>query len=110
MPDDTWPCPRPDRGRHGSRCAIMVSARSARPLRSIDRNPIRVVELTHTAQKEVTIVERWERRARKLDSKRKRMKMSGRSLITVIQPIIMKRAQEAKRAGKEKDHPARDAA
>jgi hypothetical protein len=55
-------------------------------------------------------MERWERRARKLDSKRKRMKISGRSLITVIQPIIMKRAQEAKRAGKEKKPPARPAA
>ncbi len=55
-------------------------------------------------------MERWERRARKLESKKKRMQVSGRSLITVIQPIIMKRAQEAKRAGKEKNHPARNAA
>lgn len=55
-------------------------------------------------------MERWERRARKLDSKRKRMKISGRSLITVIQPIVMKRAQEAKRAGKEKSPPAHSAA
>lgn len=55
-------------------------------------------------------MERWERRANKLDSKRKKMKISGRSLITVIQPIIMRRAQEAKRAGKGKQPPARFAA
>lgn len=55
-------------------------------------------------------MDRWERRAKKLDNKRKRMKMSGRGLITVIQPVIMKRAQEAKRAGKEKNNPARSAA
>ncbi|HEX9015271.1 MAG TPA: hypothetical protein VF960_04630 [Chloroflexota bacterium] len=55
-------------------------------------------------------MEKWERRAKKLDSKKKRMQMSGRGLITVIQPAIMKRAQEAKRAGKAKSDPARNAA
>ena len=55
-------------------------------------------------------MERWERRAKKLDSKLKKMQVSGRGLITVIQPIIMKRAQEAKQAGKAKNHPARLAA
>lgn len=55
-------------------------------------------------------MDRWERRAKKLDNKKKRMQVSGRSLITVIQPTIMKKARDAKRAGKAKSDPARNAA
>jgi hypothetical protein len=44
-------------------------------------------------------VEKWERRSRKLDARRRRMGMSGRSLLTVIRPAIKRRAEEAKRAG-----------
>ncbi len=54
-------------------------------------------------------MERWERRERKLEKRRKAMKMSGRGLITVIRPLITRQAEEAKRAGKEQ-HPARSAA
>ncbi len=37
------------------------------------------------------------------------MKVSGKGLITVIQPLIMKQALAAKRAGKAKEPPARGA-
>jgi hypothetical protein len=41
-------------------------------------------------------MERWERRAAKLESRKRQMGVSGRSLKTVILPIIAKRAYEAR--------------
>jgi hypothetical protein len=40
--------------------------------------------------------ERWERRERKLQARRKRIPMSGRGLITIILPLMRKRAWLAK--------------
>jgi hypothetical protein len=54
-------------------------------------------------------MERWERRAHKLEAKLKKMPKHGRGLLTMIQPIIKKRAEEARRAGKG-NHSARLAA
>jgi hypothetical protein len=48
-------------------------------------------------------MEKWEKRARKLDARRRRMGMSGRSLLTVMRPAIKRRAEEAKRAREERD-------
>ena len=55
-------------------------------------------------------MDRWERRARKLEAKRRKMKVTGRGLVTVIHPLIKRKAEEAKRAGKEQNPPARAAA
>jgi hypothetical protein len=49
-----------------------------------------------------TIMERWERRARKMDARRRRMGMSGRGLLTITQRAIKRRAEQAKRAREER--------
>ena len=48
-------------------------------------------------------MERWERRERKQQAKRRRMGVSGRGLITVIRPVVERRAEEARRAREERD-------
>lgn len=47
-------------------------------------------------------MEKWERRAKKLDARRRRMGMSGRGLLTVVRPAIKRRAEQAKRAREER--------
>lgn len=42
-------------------------------------------------------MEAWERRARKLEAKRKRMKKHGRSLLTAVREAETRRAKLAKR-------------
>jgi hypothetical protein len=51
-------------------------------------------------------MEKWERRARKLDARRRRMAVSGRGLLTVLQPAIKRRAEAAKRAREKGDQKA----
>lgn len=53
-------------------------------------------------------MEKWERRARKLDARRRRMGVSGRSLLTVVRPAIKRRAEAAKRAREERDKQSTD--
>jgi hypothetical protein len=43
-------------------------------------------------------VERWERRAQKLDAKRRRMRVTGRGLLTTEPLAIQKRLQKLKAA------------
>jgi len=45
---------------------------------------------------------RWERRARKLEKRRKAMKASGMALKRVLLPLIEKRAEEARHAAPKK--------
>jgi hypothetical protein len=47
-------------------------------------------------------MERWERRSKKLDARRRRMGMSGRGLLTVTRQAVKRRAEAAKRMGEEK--------
>lgn len=42
-------------------------------------------------------METWERRARKLESKRERMNKHGRSLLTAVRDAELRRAKAAKR-------------
>ena len=46
-------------------------------------------------------MDRWERRAKKLEAKRRRMQVSGRGIKTVILPTILKKSLEAKNAAEE---------
>lgn len=43
-------------------------------------------------------MERWERRAQKLDAKRRRMRVTGRGLLTTEPLAIQKRLQKLKKA------------
>lgn len=48
-------------------------------------------------------MEAWERRARKLEAKRKRMKKHGRSLLTAVREAESRRARLAKRRAEARD-------
>lgn len=52
------------------------------------------------------MTDRWERRAAKLEAKRRRMHISGRGLLTAVQAAIIKREQ-ARQAGKPAAKPGR---
>lgn len=47
----------------------------------------------------------WERRARKLESKRQRMDKHGRSLLTAIRNAEVRRAKAARKKAAERERP-----
>ncbi|TAK30657.1 MAG: hypothetical protein EPO21_19120 [Chloroflexota bacterium] len=48
---------------------------------------------------------RWQRRERKLDAKRKAMRITGAGLKKVILPLLLKKAERAERAANERRRP-----
>jgi len=54
-------------------------------------------------------MEAWERRARKLEAKRRRIKKHGRSLLTAVRQAEERRAKLARKRAARRDDPRTDA-